>query len=101
MAEETEILTDRVERIDDRLERWEDAQQDLRTDVAELKGETRQIDRRLTNVEQTLLQMQASVEEGFRQAVASRERNQRWLVGLVLGAWISLMVVMVSILLKV
>lgn len=69
MAEEGKVLE---ERIENRLDRLEQGQIALREDVAELKGMRgvlEQMDRRLSNLEQ----------------------GQRWVLGLVFGAWITLM----------
>lgn len=63
MAEEGKVLEDRI-----------------REDVAELKGEVRQMNQRVGNIEQTLRQLQGSIEQG-----------NRWLIGLVVGAWLTLM----------
>ena len=62
MAEEGRVLEDRT-----------------REDVAEIKGEMRQMNQRVGNIEQTLRQLQTSMEQG-----------NRWLIGLILGAWVTL-----------
>lgn len=73
MAEEGKILEDRT-----------------REDVAEIKGEMRQMNQRISNIEQGQRQMQASMEQGFRQLQGSMEQNNRWLIGLILGGWVTL-----------
>lgn len=64
-----------------------------REDVAELKGEMRQLNQRVGNIEQTLRQMQGSID-GVR---SSAEQGQRQLILLVVGTWIT---TMLTILLK-
>ena len=55
------------------------AEDHTREDVAELKGEMRQMNQRVGNIEQTLRQVQASIEQG-----------NRWVIGLILGSWVTL-----------
>lgn len=69
MAEEGKVLEDRT-----------------REDVAEIKGEMRQMNQRISNLEQGQRQMQGSLE-GLRN---SMEQGNRWLIGLILGAWVTL-----------
>jgi multidrug resistance efflux pump len=80
MAEEGRILEDRT-----------------REDVAEVKGEVRQMNLRLSNLEQGQRQLQASLEQGQRQLQASIdslrssiEQGHRWLISLVVGAWLTI-----------
>ena len=66
-------------RIEDRLDR-------LAEDVAELKGEVRQMSQRMGSVEESLRQVSASVER----LQAAFQSNQRWIVGLILVSWMTL-----------
>lgn len=75
MAEESAATTDRLEL---RLDRLEQGQQSLREDVAELKGETRQITQRVSNVEQ----------------------NQRQMMAILVGTWITTMLAIVGLYFK-
>lgn len=96
----TEMLADRLEaRFDqfaqnvgetkDEVHRLAESHHVLREDVAELKGEVRQMDRRLTNIEQSQRQLATSYEQG-----------QRWLIGLILGVWVTLMLAILGPYLK-
>ena len=69
MAEEGRILEDRIETRLDGIENR----------LSRLDGTTEQMDRRLSNIEQGQRQMQASIEQG-----------NRWLIGLILGTWVTL-----------
>jgi len=62
------------------------AEDRTREDVAEIKGEMRQMNQRLSNLEQGQRQMQGSMD-GIR---GSMEQGNRWLIGLILGAWVTL-----------
>ncbi|MBI2504054.1 MAG: hypothetical protein HYW07_12580 [Candidatus Latescibacteria bacterium] len=55
------------------------AEDRIREDVAEIKGEMRQMNQRISNLEQGQRQLQGSMEQG-----------NRWLIGLILGAWVTL-----------
>jgi hypothetical protein len=72
MAEESTAITDRT-----------------REDVAELKGEMRQLNQRVSNLEQGQRQLQTSLEQGHR-----------WLIGLILGSWVTLALAILGIYLK-
>ena len=94
MAEiETEVLSDRIERIDDRLEHIEEVQRQHGERLSRLEGlvegiklAIEQMDRRLTNLEQTM-----------RQMMESQSSAQRWIIGIILGTW---MTTILTILLK-
>jgi len=77
MAEEGRILEDRIENRLDGIENR----------LSRLEGTVEQMDRRLSNVEQLLRQMQTSMA-GLRGSI---EQGNRWVIGLVVGAWLTIM----------
>ena len=81
MAEEGRVLEDRIENRLDGME----------TRLSRLDGTVEQMDRRLSNLEQGQRQLQVSLEQGLRQIMAGQEQGSRWLIGLVVGAWLTIM----------
>jgi tetrahydromethanopterin S-methyltransferase subunit B len=80
MAEEGRVLEDRIENRLDGIENR----------LSRLDGTVEQMDRWLSNVEQLLRQMQGSIETG-----------NRWVIGLILGTWVTLMLALISFALNI
>ena len=91
-TEVRDVLAERVERVE-RIDEKVDA---LRGDVhalgerqARIEGLSEQMDRRLSNVEQNQRQQAASQEQGFR-----------WVIGIMLGTWVTLGLLILGLYLK-
>lgn len=100
MAEEAEILTDRVERIDERLQQVAEEIDDFRDDVQQLGEVQHQQGERLARIEGLSEQMDHrlyNIEQNQRQLATSYEQGQRWVIGIMLGTWVTLTVLIMGL----
>ena len=72
-----EIKAD-IRQIDGRLSRLDEKANGLESRLSRLEGLVEQMDRRLTNLEQTM-----------RQMMESQSSAQRWIIGIILGTWLT------------
>ncbi|MBI2503596.1 MAG: hypothetical protein HYW07_10245 [Candidatus Latescibacteria bacterium] len=93
MAEETAATTDRLEL---RLDRLEQGQLALRQEVGELKAEVRQVKDGQGSLRESMARLVGVVEQ-LSQRVGNLEQNQRWVLGILITSWLTLML---TILLK-
>jgi tetrahydromethanopterin S-methyltransferase subunit G len=63
----------------------------LEVRIAHLEGAYEQVDKRLASIESRMGSLERKVDEGFAQLRGTMDTNYRWVIGIILVNWITLM----------
>jgi hypothetical protein len=63
----------------------------LEVRIAHLEGAYEQVDKRLASVESRMGSLERKVDEGFAHLRGTMDMNFRWVIGIILVNWITLM----------